>query len=68
MKIKNIKLLNYRNCEDLTLNLDNNKILIIGKNAQGKTNILESIYYLSQLKSPRAATIKELIKFDTNKF
>lgn len=68
MKIKNIKLLNYRNCEDLTLNLDNNKILIIGKNAQGKTNILESIYYLSQLKSPRATTIKELIKFDTNKF
>ena len=68
MKIKNIKLLNYRNCEDLTLNLDNNKILIIGKNAQGKTNILESIYYLSQLKSPRATTIKELIKFDTNRF
>jgi len=53
MKLINLQLKNYRNCKDINLNLKSNKILIIGKNAQGKTNILESIYMLATLKSPR---------------
>ena len=44
------------------------KTLIIGKNAQGKTNILESIYFLSDLKSPRTSTVSDLIKIGENKF
>ena len=63
MKIKQIKLKNYRNCEDIELDLDAKKVLIIGKNAQGKTNILESIYFLSALKSPRTNNNLELINF-----
>ena len=51
MKIKNLKLKNYRNCENIELNFNNFKNIIIGKNAQGKTNILESIYFLSITKS-----------------
>ena len=53
MNLINLGLTNYRNCKNLLLDLSSNKILIIGKNAQGKTNILESIYFLSTLKSPR---------------
>lgn len=68
MKLKKLKLTNYRNCENITLDLDHEKILIIGKNAQGKTNILESIYFLSSLKSPRTSNIKEFIRFGENNF
>ena len=68
MKITRLKLTNYRNCTDLTINFDKSKILIIGKNAQGKTNILESIYFLSGLKSPRTSNNTELINFDSENF
>lgn len=64
MKLKRLHLTNYRNCTDLEINFDKSKILIIGKNAQGKTNILESIYFLSCLKSPRTSNNVELINFN----
>jgi len=66
MKIKRIKLKKYRNIEELELDLDSKKSLIIGKNAQGKTNILESIYFLSTLKSQRTSNNLELINFKGN--
>lgn len=66
MKIRNIELTNYRNCKNISLNFDTQKTLIIGKNAQGKTNILESIYFLSTLKSSRTSNNIELINFDEN--
>lgn len=64
MKLLKLKLKNYRNCKDVELALDFDKLLIIGKNAQGKTNILESIYFLSTLKSPRTSNNLELINFE----
>lgn len=67
MRLKDLKLTDYRNCRNLTLDLTSAKILIIGKNAQGKTNILESIYFLSVLKSPRTSNNIELINFDAEK-
>lgn len=67
MRLINHKLTNYRNCKNLDLDFDHDKILIIGKNAQGKTNILESIYFLSTLKSPRISNNLELINFNENK-
>lgn len=63
MKLLKLKLKNYRNCKDIELDLDFDKVLIVGKNAQGKTNILESIYFLSTLKSPRTSNNLELINF-----
>ena len=63
MKITNLKLKNYRNCENIELNFNNFKNIIIGKNAQGKTNILESIYFLSCLKSMRTSKVSDLIEF-----
>lgn len=68
MKLDKIKLNNYRNCSDLEIVFDKNKTLIIGKNAQGKTNILESIYFLSALKSPRTTSNTDLIQFSADKF
>ena len=64
MKLKGLELKNYRNCKELNLDFDSAKILIIGKNAQGKTNILESIYFLSNLKSQRTSNNLELINFE----
>lgn len=67
MRLRDLKLTNYRNCKGLELDLQADKILIIGKNAQGKTNILESIYFLSALKSPRTSNNIELINFEADK-
>lgn len=66
MRLNTLELCNYRNCAELKLNFGKNKTLIIGKNAQGKTNILESIYFLSALKSPRTSNNTDLIKFNTD--
>ena len=64
MFIKSVELKNYRNYRDLSLDFTKRKILLIGKNAQGKTNLLESLYYLSCLNSARAKTDSELIMWD----
>ena len=61
MFIKSIELKNYRNYEDLQLEFSKDKVLLIGKNAQGKTNLLEAFYYMSCLGSARAKTDGELI-------
>ena len=66
MFIKSIELKNFRNYKDLCLDFSCDKILLIGKNAQGKTNLLESIYYLSCLNSSRAKTDSELILWDND--
>ncbi len=63
MFIKTLKLKNFRNYCDLDLDFNSKKILIIGKNAQGKTNLLEAVYYLSALDSIRAKSDSELIKW-----
>jgi len=68
MKIKRLGLKNYRNYENAELIFPSKKTLIIGKNAQGKTNILESIYFLSDLKSPRTSTISDIIRFNQTQF
>lgn len=68
MYIKKVQLENFRNCESITLDFLNQKILIVGKNAQGKTNILESIYLLSSLRSPRTSTFSDMINFSAKSF
>lgn len=68
MKLKSLGLKNYRNCENVELEFPTRKTLIIGKNAQGKTNILESIFFLSDIKSPRTSTISDLIQFNKPQF
>ncbi len=55
MKLKRIALTNFRNYSEVSVDTDADLVLILGPNASGKTNFLESIYYLSRLKSFRAS-------------
>lgn len=64
MYIKNLKLVNFRNYDMLNVEFNNKVNILTGDNAQGKTNILESIYYCSLGKSHRTSKDKELIKWD----
>ncbi len=66
MYIKNVHLINFRNYDDMYLELSPNTNIFVGNNAQGKTNILESIYYSSIGKSHRTNKDKDLIKWDKN--
>ncbi len=64
MYIEHIKLKNFRNYKELNLKLNNNITIIHGDNAQGKTNLLESIYFTAIGRSYRANNDKELISFN----
>lgn len=64
MHIKNILLENFRNYDNQEINLNENINIIYGNNAQGKTNIIESLFLCAYGKSFRAKKDKELIKFD----
>ena len=62
MKITKLKLTNFRNYPKLELDFSKSKNIIIGNNGSGKTNIIESIFYLSLTKSFRTNTDTALIK------
>ena len=62
MILTNLKLKNFRNYDDLDLTFNKKINIFIGNNAQGKTNILESIYVLSLTKSHRTNKDLYLIK------
>lgn len=63
MKLKSLKIKNFRNYDLLNLDLDEEANIFYGDNAQGKTNILEAVYLSGTTKSHRGAKDKELIKF-----
>lgn len=62
MYLKKIKLHNFRNYDNVQLNLYKGINIIYGNNAQGKTNLLESIYVLGFTKSHRSFIDNNLIK------
>ncbi len=61
MRIKKIKINNFRNYKNQEINLNKNINIFYGENAQGKTNIIESIFVCSLGKSFRTNKDKELI-------
>ncbi len=63
MKLNNIRLENFRNYEGLSLDFEPGVNLIVGDNAQGKTNLLEAICYLGSGRSFRAQKTGEMIRF-----
>ena len=64
MKIDKLYLRNFRNYDELKIDFNNKLNIIIGNNAQGKTNILEAIYFLSITKSFLPVHDKNCIKKD----
>lgn len=61
MVLNNINLINFRNYSKQSIKLCDNINILIGDNAQGKTNILEAIYVLAFTKSHRAIIDNNLI-------
>ena len=64
MRIDGLTLQSFRNYGNQSVRFDPRCNVIFGENAQGKTNLLEALVYLSCGKSPRARTDREMIGFD----
>ncbi|MFD0826771.1 DNA replication/repair protein RecF [Neobacillus sp. M.A.Huq-85] len=64
MYIEQLALKDYRNYETLSVEFENKVNVILGENAQGKTNVMESIYVLAMAKSHRTSNDKDLIRWD----
>ena len=62
--IEKLHVLKFRNLTDQYLLPNNNINLIIGQNGQGKTNLIESIYYLGHSRSFKTKNLKDIIPFD----
>lgn len=63
MNLESVELRSFRNYQEAQLTFDPGVNLIVGDNAQGKTNLLEAIAYLGSGKSFRAQKTAELIRF-----
>ena len=67
MILKEVVLRNFRNYVEQTVTLGSGINVFFGQNAQGKTNFLESVRYLSIGKSMRTPREKELIRWDAER-
>jgi DNA replication and repair protein RecF len=63
MYVRRLRLINFRNYRQLELSLAPGVVVVQGGNAQGKSNLLEGIYYLATASSPRALSDRELINW-----
>ena len=66
MKIETLSLRNFRNYEEAEISFVPGVNLIMGDNANGKTNLLEAVSYLSEGKAFRTRREQELIRFDAD--
>lgn len=64
MRVNSLKLINFRNYNHFFIEFKDDINIFIGKNAQGKTNLIEAIYLLSVLKSFRTHVNKQMILFE----
>ncbi len=63
-----LKLRLFRNLGDQELSFPPEGVAVIGANAQGKSNLLEAIYYLETFRSFRGARVEHLVKFGEDVF
>ncbi len=66
MRIKSVRLQNFRNLEDVTITPSPDVNVIYGDNAQGKTNLIEGIWMFTGGRSLRGSSHSELIRFGQN--
>ncbi len=64
MQVRRLSLTNFRNYARLELDLPGGVVLLHGDNAQGKTNLLEAIYFLATTRSPHATQDQQLVNWD----
>lgn len=64
MYIKSIELSNFRNYKELSMEFHPEKNILYGDNAQGKTNILEALYFCGMTKSHKGSKEKEIIRMN----
>lgn len=64
MHIRHLSLTNFRNYGRLEIDLSPGATLLHGNNAQGKTNLMEAVYYLATTRSPHAEQDQQLINWD----
>lgn len=64
MNVESLRLINFRNYLNLSLDLNKNINIFVGKNAQGKTNLLEAIYICATGKSFRTNRDREIINLN----
>ncbi|MFW5890889.1 MAG: DNA replication/repair protein RecF [bacterium] len=67
MNVRKVRLINFRNLLDLSINFNSSLNIFIGNNAQGKTNIIESIYTLMRGGSYRTTDDSNLINWNKEK-
>ncbi len=63
MRLLSLSCENFRNLSQVTVTPSPRATIAVGENGQGKTNLLEALYYLATLKPLRANTLKELVQF-----
>jgi DNA replication and repair protein RecF len=63
MYLTRLSLINFRNYARLTLDLSPGPVLLRGDNAQGKTNLLEAIYFLSTTRSTFARAERQFVNW-----
>ena len=68
MFIEEIKLIHYRNYENEKIKTHEGINIIMGENAQGKTNLIEAMFFLSRGYSHRASSVAELAQWDHDDF
>ena len=64
MRIRRIELRNYRNYKEEQIDLSSGVNVFLGQNAQGKTNILEAVYYAALGRSHRTSVDAELVRWE----
>ncbi len=64
--IKSINLVNFRNFKKKSIDFSNELTVIVGPNASGKTNILESLFLLSSGKSFKAQIEEEVVNYSAD--
>src|SRR5690606_19519518 len=68
MHLSSLRLTNFRNFQEQRLSIPADGVAIVGDNGQGKTNLLEAIYYLEIFRSFRGAPDEQLVRFGEEVF
>jgi len=63
MRLTHLSLTNFRNFARLDVEIPKGATLVVGRNAQGKTSLLEAVYFLATLNSFHAENDRQLINF-----